>query len=166
MPRRWIFYGLAVLLLIGFAAQSPKAEVELTVNPFGTDSLAGIVDRHRGEPFILAFWSTQCGICIAEMAVWRELRDAQPDFRVVLVSTDRDEDAERAKMVLRRQGMTVFENWRFDDPIPARVRASVDAKWRGELPRLHLYDAGGRLTVHRGMLSKEDALAWWAQSNS
>ena len=48
---------------------------EQTLNPFKKESLAGIVESRNGKPFVLAFWSVYCGICVREMEVWREIRD-------------------------------------------------------------------------------------------
>ena len=135
---------------------------EQTLKPFQKESLAGIVESRDGKPFVLAFWSVYCGICVREMEVWREIRDQYPDFDLVLVTTDPIENEQRINQVLEREDMKGFEIWAFADPIPARLRSVVDSKWRGELPRVHLYDPDGTANVHMGMTGKKVVLDWLA----
>lgn len=167
MKRRLILSCLAAALVMSLPLaslpgkyQALHAEPALTLHPFAKGSLGEIVAGRRGHPFVLAFWSTQCAICIAEMAVWREVRAEVPEFDLILVATDSMVAAAQVEVILRRQEMAGFEAWIFDDPIPARLRADVDANWRGELPRIHFYDAEGNIEAHMGKVSKETVLAW------
>lgn len=133
---------------------------EQTLKPFKKESLAGIVESRNGKPFVLAFWSVYCGICVKEMEVWRQIRDQYSGFDLVLVTTDPIENEQRINQVLEREDMKGFEIWAFADPIPARLRSVVDSKWRGELPRIHFYGPDGTADVHMGATSKKVVLDW------
>jgi len=131
-----------------------------TLKPFKKDSLDKIVKNRNGKPFVLAFWSVYCAICIQEMEIWREVRDQRPDFDLVLVTTDPIKEEQRINQVLQREDMHGFELWAFADPIPARLRNVVDSKWRGELPRIHFYNDNGVADVRMGKVGKNDVLDW------
>ncbi len=130
------------------------------LKPFVKGSMAAIETDHAGKPYVVAFWSMYCSHCIEEMATWRNLRKANPDFRLVMVSTDRFSDGWRLDTVLKREGLTGVESWAFDDSIAARVRSDVDKTWRGELPRIHFYDDEGNRTVRIGVVPETDVLSW------
>ncbi len=155
----------AVTLLVAKTYVDKKI-TEVIINPFIKDSLAEITSRRAGKPYILSFWSYNCGICVREMEVWRQLKQDLPEFELVMVATDMIENEARISQVLEQEGMHGFENWAFSDPIPARIRSVIDPKWRGELPRIHYYDAKGAMTVHMGMAKKQDILAWYTKQRT
>ncbi len=160
-----IILGVAIVSGVASIAVGEFYETdtrEQTLNPFKKESLAGIVESRNGKPFVLAFWSVYCGICVREMEVWREIRDQYPDFDLVLVTTDPIENEQRINQVLEREDMKGFEIWAFADPIPARLRSVVDSKWRGELPRVHFYGPDGIANVHMGMTGKKVVIDWLA----
>ncbi len=162
------FTGIVTAVVASLVATTygDKKVAEVIINPFIKDSLAEITSRRAGKPYILSFWSYNCGICVREMEVWRELKQDLPEFELVMVSTDLIENESRISQVLEQENMQAFENWAFSDPIPARIRSAIDPKWRGELPRIHYYDAKGAMTVHMGMAEKQDILAWYTKQRT
>ncbi|MCP4490287.1 MAG: hypothetical protein GY820_23650 [Gammaproteobacteria bacterium] len=143
-----------------------KKAAEVIINPFIKNSLAEIVAGRVGRPYVLAFWSYNCGICVREMEVWRQVKREHPKFDLVMVATDLIENESRISQVIEQEDMHVFENWAFADPIPARIRSAIDPKWRGELPRIHYYDADGAMTVHMGMAEMQDILTWYTEQRT
>ena len=171
--KRTTFYALAIALFaavgIGstfnpFSSEAGKVaalQVEgVETQPFVKGSLTSIVTARSGRPFLVVFWSTYCGVCMAEMDVWRALLEERDDFEVVMVSTNDIEMADRLNAILNEKGLMGVESWAFADPIPARVRASVDKAWRGTLPYIRVYDRDGSVTASTGSMHKEDVEAW------
>lgn len=159
-----IMTGAAASLVVKTYGENNLAEV--TIKPFTRESIAEITAHRTGKPYVLAFWSYNCGICVREMEVWRQIKQDYPEFELVMVTTDPIENESRINQVLEQEGMRGFESWAFADPIPARIRSAVDPKWRGELPRIHFYDASGDMTVHMGMAGKQDVLAWYEKQET
>ena len=162
-------YFLAIVLGVAIAGSVTSMAIgELNegstqnqvLKPFKQESLGKIIESRNGKPFVLAFWSVYCAICIQEMEIWREVRDQHPDFDLVLVSTDPIDSEQRINQVLQREDMKGFEIWAFADPIPARLRSVVDIKWRGELPRIHFYGPNAIADVRMGKVGKDDVLDW------
>lgn len=166
VSRRFLLIFILCSVMAGTAASLVVREYRSTdqglqvINPFLKESLAQIVQGRAGKPFVLAFWSFNCGICVREMEVWRRVSDDYPDFDLVLVTTDPIDSEARINQVLKQEGMEKFESWAFADPISARLRSVVDLKWRGELPRIHFYDSDGILKVHMGMAKQEEVASW------
>ncbi|MCP4187235.1 MAG: redoxin domain-containing protein [Gammaproteobacteria bacterium] len=173
MTSQKLLWGLLLTVVMAGAAASlvvkswdDKNTGELAINPFMKGTLAEITTSKAGKPYVLAFWSYNCGICVREMEVWRQVKKEFPEFELVMVTTDSIENKPRISQVLEQEDMQRFENWAFSDPIPARIRNAVDPKWRGELPRIHFYDAKGAMTVHMGMAKKQDVLAWYTKQET
>lgn len=174
MPARISFYALvmiAVLTGVGVLALTPGQRLNakpvtedstqgMEIRPFVKGSLASIVDSRGGRPFLTVFWSTYCASCLAEMDVWRELLQEREDFDIVMIATNKIDDADRLEGVLRERGLAGVEAWAFADPIPARLRADVDRSWRGALPYIRLYGRGGNFTARTGGLHKHEVEIW------
>ena len=79
---------------------------------------------------------------------------------MVLVSTDTPEDRAEIVATLAEHQLESAESWVFADSFSERLRAAVDRKWRGELPRTYLYDSAHQPLVHSGKLRPEQLAAW------
>ena len=156
MIMRGIWTILLALVCAGAAAAEPA--------PFDAGSLAKILARHAGKPFILGMWSVNwCGHCITELTMLGELAKSDKHLPVVLVSVDSPEFAEPIQKTLQRLGLPNMESWVFDDPIPERLRSAIDPSWQGELPRTYLYDATHQRETIAGELDKKKLKAWLMQ---
>lgn len=128
---------------------------------FDSGSLAKIEARYAGKPFILSLWSVNwCGHCIDELTMLGKLSKNEKNLPLVLVAVDSLEDSEAIRKTLRKLGLSHAESWVFDDPIPERLRASIDPAWQGELPRSYLYDKAHRRQAAVGTLDETRLKAW------
>ncbi|HYE48294.1 MAG TPA: TlpA disulfide reductase family protein [Azospirillaceae bacterium] len=143
MKRTVLALAAALLLHAGPAAAGEA-------KPFVPGSWAEIRDAHAGKPLAVHLWSITCGPCLVELPAWNRFRRDHPGVAVVLVSTDRPEDAARARQVLTKAGLDDAESWTFADPFAARLRHELDPGWRGELPRTLLLAPDGTRTVVQG----------------
>lgn len=146
---------LAVLLCLG-ACAAQAADVK----PFVRGSMAEIAAARQGKPYLLAFWSLTCSHCREELGMLSGLLKQHPGVSVVLVSTDTPEDAAEIAATLAEYQLGGAESWVFADSFSERLRAAVDRKWRGELPRTYLYDRMHQSAAHSGKLSAAQLAEW------
>lgn len=131
---------------------------------FDSGSLAKIEARYAGKPFILSLWSVNwCGHCIDELTMLGKLSKNEKNLPLVLVAVDSPEDSDAIRKTLRKLGLSHAESWVFDDPIPERLRATIDPTWQGELPRSYLYDKAHRRQAAVGTLDETRLKAWLEQ---
>jgi thiol-disulfide isomerase/thioredoxin len=158
-----IAFACAALVIgvTGYAAPTQAAPRDM--RPFRAESMDAIRKGQAGKPFVLSFWSVTCEPCRAEMAVWRAVKKAHPQLRIVLVSTDGIGERALAAKFLARYDPGPVELWGFDDEFVERVRYAVDPKWRGELPRSYLYDAAHTPEAHSGVVDEKTVKAWIAR---
>ena len=143
------FVGLA---MVGLAVPIAHAQFR----DFDAKSLAQIRAANAGRPFILALWSIHCEPCRHEMSQWGPLRRRYPGIPIVLVATDLSGERPLLEEFLSRHDLAGIQSWAFADEFEARVRYSIDPKWRGELPRTYLFDADHRAEGRSGPAD----LAW------
>lgn len=109
------------------------------LRPFASGDMARLVAEHRGRPFIVTFWSTDCPHCkttLRQLSAWAE-RHRNVDLAVV--NTDGPEAAQSIGPMLSRVGLGARATWVFADT-PERLRYEIDRRWGGELPRSYLFD--------------------------
>ena len=145
-------------LLLCCAAFSAQAAPE--IKPFVRGSVQQIAAARQGKPFILAFWSLTCTHCREELGLLGGLLKQHPALSVVVVSTDTPEAASAIAATLAEYRLERAEAWVFADSFSERLRADVDRKWRGELPRTYLYDRAHQATAVSGKLNSQQLDIW------
>jgi thiol-disulfide isomerase/thioredoxin len=129
---------------------------------FDTGTPAALARHHQGRPYILAFWSLGCGYCMVELEILARHMKARPDLPLALVATDAPDLAPAVAARLEQLGLRPDRHWIFADDMPEGVRFAVDRKWRGELPRAYLFDAGHQVQVVTGALDEARLEEWLA----
>lgn len=126
------------------------------LQPFETDTFQVLKDRFQDRPFLVSLWSISCAPCLVELEMLGQLLEEQPDFPLVLISTDPiGQQREDAAYLLEDYGLDHTTSWMFADTFVERLRFSIDPGWYGELPRTYLYDGNGDFRVHSGILPRE-----------
>ncbi len=147
--------GLFALLVL---CALPSAAGEL--HPFTGESLPAIQRQFAGRPFILALWSLSCHHCVKELQTLGRIVSSGRKLSLVVVSTDTPAEAAEIRAALKRFGLDRLDTWVFADPVPERLRYSIDPAWRGELPRTYLFDAAHRREAHSGLLNEAQIKDW------
>lgn len=155
--RTW----LALILALGLAA--PPSLAAGPPRPFDASTPAELARHYAGRPYVLAFWSLECGHCQAELTGFARLLRARPDLPLELVAADPPEAAAAVAERLAALGLDPGRHWSFADGLPERVRFAVDRRWRGELPRAYLFDAQHRARAVSGLLGEDELRAWLAR---
>lgn len=125
------------------------------IQDFGTQSFAQIKSEYEGKPFVVSLWSIDCAPCRVELKLLGELKKNDPDFPLVVISTDSIENREEAADILDNYELQDIKTWMFADAFVERLRYSVDPLWHGELPRSYFFKADHSFESHSGVLTRE-----------
>jgi thiol-disulfide isomerase/thioredoxin len=147
---------LLALALIGVASHTNALQ------PFGPDSADEIDTRYADETALLLVWSLGCHYCKEGMVRAGELRQAHPELNLILLNIDPPQDAAEVVQALAEMGLSDADNWQFGDGPPARLRATLDPTWYGELPRNYLLAPGEGRQGFSGRLTGE-VLEYWVE---
>ncbi len=111
------------------------------VVPASASELAAHV-RAAGRPVVLNVWATWCGPCRAEFPALLMAAQRHRDVRLLLVSTDFDNQLAEVGKFLVTQGVrdTSFHKRGPDQ----EFIDGLNPKWSGALPATFVYDAAGR----------------------
>lgn len=152
---------LLLAMLLCCAAQCWAVE---SVRPFVAGSMGHLLKRYEGQPLIVSFWSITCTHCSVELELLGAMKKRHPGLNVVLVATDTPDDSVEAARHAERHGLGKVEQWVFSDPMPERLRAEIDKRWFGELPRTYFYDREHRVEAVSGLVPKA-RLQQWVREN-
>jgi hypothetical protein len=130
--------------------------------PFDAATPAALARHFLNQPYILAFWSLQCGHCQVVIDDLARRLKTRPALPLILVAADAPELAPAVAARLEQLGLRPASHWAFADTMPDRVRFAVDRQWRGELPRTYLYDARHQAKVVTGVLEASRLDEWLA----
>lgn len=73
---------LSIGLLLSTAALADS------IQPLGTDTFAELKAGFEGTPFVVSLWSVDCLPCRVELELLGELKKQDPQFPLLLISTD------------------------------------------------------------------------------
>lgn len=122
---------------------------------FDTSTFTSIKQEYAGQPFLVSLWSIDCPPCLVELDLLGKLVAENPDFPLVLISTDSIEKLEESRYILEDYGLAGIRSWIFADAFVERLRYTVDPGWYGELPRSYFYTDAHAFTAHSGTLNAE-----------
>lgn len=146
---------IALFFFLTVLANTALAE-SLVLKPFTSDSYQQITSSNKGKPFMLAIWSTTCPSCIKDMAVLKEVHKANPDFKIIMLSTDDIAETAEAQKILQANQLADIEHWIYAEENTQKLQYGIDPSWYGELPRTYFFDKAGQREGVSGALSKED----------
>lgn len=125
------------------------------INNFGTDSFAQLKQNFEGQGFVVSLWSIDCLPCRVELDMLAEIKRQDPEFPLLLISTDPISKREEAVYILEEYGLDKIDSWMFADAFVERLRFSIDPNWFGELPRSYFYTDDHRVMGHSGILTRD-----------
>lgn len=92
----------------------------------------------QGRPHLLIFWTTWCGVCLAEMPMYVELAARHPELQVIAVNADRDGDVPALARAYREAHALPFPIALDDGQLTRGMRVRM-------FPHLVLVDAAGQV---------------------
>ena len=124
------------------------------------DSIAGIEAQHKGVPWLLVIWSTDCPPCYVELDMLSRLENRGEDIKVEYLSFD---PASKRDDVFRVSDSFPIDTWFSNEPNREKLQMLIDVNWRGELPRSYWYQADGTRCSQSGILNEQAVLKWFNQ---
>lgn len=105
-------------------------------------ALQQLLAQPADTTYVVNFWATWCGPCVAELPHFERLRTqyAGRNVRVVLVSLDFASQLDKkVKPFVQRQKLASAV-WLLNEPDPNAFIDKVDPKWSGALPFTLVYN--------------------------
>lgn len=155
LPSRRAWLAAAAAL---WCAGTPPARAAAT-RVFDAGSWARIRAAHAGRAYIVHLWGLTCAPCLDELPRWGELLRRRPGTPLVLIQADPTAPG-AADALLRRAGLARTQRWAVAEPMDDFMRAGIDPRWNGELPRTLLIGARAAPVVIRGVADLELVRRW------
>lgn len=153
--------GVLAALCLTILSVAPSAALATQeMKPFVRGSYQQIISARQGKPFIIGFWSLNCGYCKVELAMLKKLTKKYPKLDLVLVSTDTLEEEKMVSATLAKHSLNKTESWLFADSYADRLRFEIDKKWYGELPRTYFFSTNGEIKAISGKLEQNEVELW------
>ena len=109
-----------------------------------------------------------CGPCLVELPKWGELLRKRPAMNLALIEVDQT-PPRASEQALGQAGLAKAESWGVTSPFDEYLRASIDPKWIGDMPRTLLISPTGEVTRMRGVADLGQVGRWldaWPSAGS
>ncbi|WP_175967068.1 TlpA family protein disulfide reductase [Burkholderia sp. BCC0322] len=106
------------------------------------------------RPLAVEIWSLDCGYCrenAAHPVAWQR---RHPDVQLAMVAYD-DNGAAISHALTQMKLPPQVAQYANAEPMPARLRAALDAGWRGEMPRTVWIGRDGACEARSGLLTAD-----------
>jgi thiol-disulfide isomerase/thioredoxin len=122
---RFVSVLLSAAVLLGSAHQGVSDEAPAdNIQGFGPQTFTAIKAQFAGKPFVVSLWSVDCAPCRVELDMLGQMKKADPDFPLVVISTDSIENREDAADILDEYQLAGETTWMFADSFVERLRFS------------------------------------------
>jgi len=160
--KTWFGWPLVWSLIAAATTLSAHAASELQT--FARESFSAIRQSNTGRPLVVAFWSTHCEPCKAELTLLAQLHRDFPTVKIVLVATDIPAERPAVLRFLAKYELGKIGLWQFGDEAEERIRYSVDPSWHGELPRSYFFDQRDGITKRSGVPDEAWVRRWFEEA--
>ncbi|KVQ85482.1 TlpA family protein disulfide reductase [Burkholderia multivorans] len=135
-----------------------------TLQPLRAADVATLYAGAHEGPLAVEIWSLDCGYCrenAAHLVAWQR---RHPDVRVAMIAMDAYDDNRAAlEQALAQMNLPPqIAQYANAEPMPERLRAALDAGWRGEMPRTVWIARDGTREARSGLLT-DGVLDGWLQ---
>ncbi|HEJ2441589.1 TPA: TlpA family protein disulfide reductase [Burkholderia multivorans] len=135
-----------------------------TLQPLRAADIATLYAGAHERPLAVEIWSLDCGYCrenAAHLVAWQR---RHPDVRVAMIAMDAYDDNRAAlEQALAQMNLPPqIAQYANAEPMPERLRAALDAGWRGEMPRTVWIARDGTREARSGLLT-DGVLDGWLQ---
>lgn len=151
--RRLMACALTMLICQSGGALAAPAGV------LNKDSFAQIRARHAGQALVVHIWGMTCGPCMLELPKWGAFLRQRPGVHFVLIQADQA-PAQAREQVLGQAGLGQVEGWAAAGELDEYLRASIDLKWQGDMPRTLLITPKGQVTRIQGVADLDQVGQW------
>jgi hypothetical protein len=125
--------------------------LDTRVKPFGRDTLAAIERQYARTTFWLVLWDLECPYCMKSLGSLATAQRADPQLKIVTISTDPMQSADEIAARLAQLGVR-SDAYAFGDAPREALQYAIDPTWLGEKPRAYRYQAGGNREAISGVI--------------
>ncbi|UEP49041.1 TlpA family protein disulfide reductase [Burkholderia ambifaria] len=155
MKRLMVLIGAVLASLPAWAGE---------LQPLRAAEVAKLYATAHERPLAVEIWSLDCGYCrenAAHLVAWQR---RHPDVQLAMVAMDAYDDngAAIAHALAQMNLPPQVAQYANAEPMPERLRAALDAGWRGEMPRTVWIGRDGAREARSGLLTT-DVLDGWSQ---
>ena len=147
---------IACLLLISLNLMPGTASAETNINLFHADSYSKLLNKQENNAFVLVVWSVECSSCLKEMSLLKQIHQARPELKMVMLSTDSPTEIDQIHKYQTQFQLMDIEQWVFADENAQKLRFKLDPRWYGELPRTYFYNARHQRMGVSGVLTADN----------
>ncbi|KAB0640247.1 TlpA family protein disulfide reductase [Burkholderia latens] len=154
--KRWIVWiGAALASLPAWAGE---------LQPLRAAEVSKLYATTHERPLAVEIWSLDCGYCrenAAHLVAWQR---RHPDVQLAMIAMDAYDDngTAIAQALAQMNVPSQVAQYANAEPMPERMRAALDAGWRGEMPRTVWIRRDGTREARSGLLTT-DVLDGWLQ---
>jgi thiol-disulfide isomerase/thioredoxin len=146
MKRLIVLAGLALWCASALAG---------ALQPLRAADVGRLFDSARERPLAIEIWSLDCGYCrenAAHLVAWQR---RHPEVRLAMIAMDAYDDngAAIARALAQMNVPPHVAQYANAEAMPERLRAALDAGWRGELPRTVWIGRDGVREARSGLLT-------------
>lgn len=147
-------YTLLLFLIVSFAPKSTSEKIET----IGLEQLqAKTMHPENDTLYIVNFWATWCGPCVAELPFFEQAAkdNATKKVKILLISLDfLSEEAKVAAFIKKKNLQN--EVYLLNAGDPNKWINAIDTSWDGAIPTTVFYKSGKKVFFHEGDLSQAE----------
>ncbi len=138
-----------------------RAETHTGTQVFNQQSYATLKKLHKGQRWMMIFWSVDCPPCFKELALIQKLSKQGAQLPIVIVNVDDSEDISKERQgIIEKFELSSLTHLYFEQGQATKNRYLVDPLWYGELPRSYFIDEAGKLKGKSGLIALKHIEQW------
>lgn len=147
-------YTLFIFLFIALSSELSSAQVEsITLE----ELQAKMIHPENDTLYIVNFWATWCGPCIAELPYFEQAAKIHSDKKIKILLINLDFLSEKTKVttfVKKKNIQNVVYQLNASDP--NKWINQIDTNWDGAIPVTVFYKSGNKVLFHEGDLTQSE----------
>lgn len=147
-------YSLLLIIYISLASISASAQIEtITLEQLQ----AKTIRTDNDTLYIVNFWATWCGPCVAELPYFEQAAKDNADKKVKILLISLDFPSEKAKVIsFAAKRKIQNEVYLLNAGDPNKWIDQIDSSWDGAIPTTVFYKAGKKVFFHEGDLTQAE----------
>jgi len=135
--------------------KEPKKDIGLTIYDF--NGLEPLLNKKDENTYVINFWATWCGPCIAELPYFEKINETykKDNVEVVLVSLDMPKMWESHLIPFIKKKDLKSKVVILDDPKQNVWISKIDSDWSGAIPATLIYNKDKRTFYERSFTYDE-----------
>jgi thiol-disulfide isomerase/thioredoxin len=146
-------YSLFILLFVSFSPVSSDKIEKITIEQLQ----AKTIHPENDTLYIVNFWATWCGPCIAELPYFEQAAKMNATKKVKILLINLDFSSEEAKVIafVKKKNLqnAVYQ---LNSSDPNKWINEIDTNWDGAIPVTVFYKRGKKVLFHEGELTQTE----------